>query len=345
VEQEEQHRVSRIFFLKSLVQLNYLLGKILKGSGVMIKEKIHVYGDEVSEEKEPITKEEPIPTVPEKVSVSELSKKKLYAGIIVVLIIGLAIGYAISSIPISAYRNQITNLQGQLQNLQQDYDDLQERYDALDTDYASLVTEYQGALKVPYTTIQEGDVVWAFRTLDGTIEKWSMPIDTYTYYVDKAKPLEYHYLTTNGDLFTIRKMELFVQPEFFSNVINDLTYRNTARDFVREVFNLRVQMAVYSEDITDTPQWSAETMTEGTGDCEDFAIQMGSLLVAGNEQAHYGMTVQMVYMDSNNPTNPQTVNHVLLYIIYEDETGEFIDSTSTDALSPWSRVIGWYYNL
>ena len=290
----------------------------------MIKEKIHVYGDEVSEEKEPITKEEPITTVPEKVSVSELSKKKLYAGIIVALIIGLAIGYAISSIPISAYRNQITNLQGQLQNLQQDY---------------------QGALKVPYTTIQEGDVVWAFRTLDGTIEKWSMPIDTYTYYVNNPKPTEYHYFTTDGQTFTVRNMELFVQPEFFSNVIDDLTNGNTARDFVQEVFNLRVQLTVYSEEITDTPQWSAETMTEGTGDCEDFAILMGSLLVAGNEQAHYGMTVQMVYMDTDNPTNPQAVNHVLLYIIYKDETGEFVDSTSTNVLSPWSRVIGWYYEL
>jgi len=314
----------------------------------------------VSEEKEPIAKEEPITTVPkEVVSIPKPSRKKLYAGIIVALIIGLAIGYAISSIPISKYRTQITNLQNQLQNqqqqynmlntnfhnLQQEYDDLQEKYNTLETNYTSLTTEYQGALKVPYTTIQEGDIVWAFRTIDGTIEEWSLPIETYTYYVDKTKPLEYHHLTTDGNLSTVRKMELFVNPEFFSNVIHDLTAGNTARDFVREVFNLRVQLTVYSEDIADTPQWSAETMTEGTGDCEDFAILMGSLLVAGNEQAHYGMTVQMVYMDSNNPTNPQTVNHVLLYIIYEDETEEFVDSTSTDVLSPWSRVVGWYYDL
>lgn len=209
----------------------------------------------------------------------------------------------------------------------------------------NLAREYQGALKVPYTTIQEGDVVWAFRTIDGTIKKWSMPIGTYTYYVDEAKPSEYHHLTTNGDSFTVRKMELFVQPEFFSNVIDDLTDENTAKDFVQEVFNLRVQMTLYSEEIKDTPQWSAETMTEGTGDCEDFAILMGSLLVAGNEQAHYDMTVQMVYMDTDNPTNPQTANHVLLYITYEDETGEFVDSTTNDSLSPWSNIVGWYYDL
>jgi hypothetical protein len=106
-----------------------------------------------------------------------------------------------------------------------------------------------------------------------------------------------------------------------------------------------VQLTVYSEEITETPQWSGETMTLGTGDCEDFAILMGSLLMAGNEHAHYGMTVQMVYMDTDNPTNPQTVNHVLLYVTYEDESKEFVDSTSTDVLSPWSEIVGWYFDL
>ena len=310
-----------------------------------------------SEEQEPSVKEEL--TGEELVPVPKISRRKIFAGIMVALIVGLTIGYAIGNIPISGYKNQIKSLQNQLQNqqqqynalttnfqnLQQDYDDLQDKYNNLNTTYASLVAEYQGALKVPYITIQEGDVVWAFRTLDGTIQKWSMPIDTYTYYVNKPKPTEYHYLTTDGQTFTVRNMELFVQPEFFSNVIHDLTDGNTARDFVQEVFNLRIQLTLYSEDITDTPQWSAETMTKGTGDCEDFAILMGSLLLAGNQYANYGMTTQMVYMDSNNPTNPQTINHVMLYIKHQDGTTQLVDSTSTNVLSPWSRVIGWYYDL
>ena len=225
------------------------------------------------------------------------------------------------------------------------YRDVAKEYNYLVEDYNGLVEEYQGALKVPYTTIVGGNVTWVFRTLDESIESWFMPIETYNYYVNNPKPTEYHYLTTDGQSFTIRNMELFVQPEFFSNVISSLTDGNTARDFVEEVFNLRVQLTLYSEDITDTPQWSAETMTRGAGDCEDFAILMASLLLAGNEDAYYGMTVQMVYMDTDNPTNPQTVNHVTLYVTYEDGTGQFVDSTSTDVLSPWSRVVGWYYDL
>lgn len=285
-----------------------------------------------------------------------IGKTKVGLIICVVLIVILAIS---NFCFYTSLQNQLQNLQQDYDtlstnydNLQQDYDSLQDRYDTLDTqynalytEYISLVEEYQGALKVPYTTVVGGNVTWVFRTLDKNIESWFMPIDTYNYYVNKPKPVEYHYFTTDGQSFKIRNMELFVQPEFFSNVISTLTNGNTARDFVQEVFNLRVQLTLYSEDITDTPQWSAETLTKGAGDCEDFAILMASLLVAGNEYAHYGMTIQMVYMDAYNPTNPQTVNHVLLYVIYEDESGEFVDSTSTTVLSPWSEVVGWYFDL
>lgn len=288
---------------------------------VMIRKKDVLLASRLSEEKETIPKEEPTITVSrEIVSVPKPSRKSVYAGIIVALIIGLSIGYALSSI-------QIINLQNQLQNQQQQYESLLE------------------LMKRPRTTIEEGNITWRFTTLDGTMEEWHMPIDAYVYYVNKPKPKGYHVLTIDGQLFQVRNMELFVEPEFFFKVVSSLTGGNSARDFVQEVFNLRVQLTVYSEEIAETPQWSGETMTLGTGDCEDFAILMGSLLMAGNEHAHYSMTVQMVYMDTNNPTNPQTINHVLLYVTYEDESTEFVDSTSIDVLSPWSEIIGWYFDL
>ena len=295
-----------------------------------------------SEDKESVAKEEPTTTLREEAVPVRKPSRKLYAGILVALIVGFSIGYASSMI-------QTTDLRNQLQNKQQQYDTLNTSFQNLDADYKSLVGKYDNlieALEVLYTTtIQEGNVTWTFRTLDGRQVQWHLPLETYVYYVNEQKPTEYHYLTTDGQSFRARKMELLVQPELFSKVIDGLTDGNTARDFVEEVFNLRVQLTTYSEDITDTPLWSAETMTRGAGDCEDFAILMGSLLVAGNEQANYGMTVQMVYMDHDNPTNPQTVNHVLLYITYDDESTEFVDSTSIHVQSPWSEVIGWYFDL
>jgi len=270
-----------------------------------------------------------------------------------------------------------TNLQNQVQNQQQhydelnsdfqnlnldydmlstDFDDLQQDYYNLYSDHESLIEEHddlqerydtlEDSLKLLYTTtIVGGNVTWSFTTLDGASLKWYMPLDTYVYYASEPKPEEYHDLALDGQSITVRNMELFVEPEFFFEVIDSLTDGNSARDFVEEVFNLRVQLTLYSYDIVDTPQWSGETMTSGTGDCEDFAILMASLLLSGNEYAHYGMTVQMLYMDAYNPTNPQTVNHVMLYVTYEDDTKQFVDSTSTTVLSPWSRIVGWYYDL
>lgn len=270
-----------------------------------------------------------------------------------------------------------TNLQNQVQNQQQhydelnsdfqnlnldydmlstDFDDLQQDYYNLYSDHESLIEEHddlqerydtlEDSLELLYTTtIVEGNVTWSFTTLDGASVKWHMPLDTYVYYASEPKPEEYHDLALDGQSITVRNMELFVEPEFFSDVIDGLTDGNTARDFVREVFNLRVQLTLYSTDITDTPQWSGETMTAGTGDCEDFAILMASLLLAGNEYANFDLTVQMLYMDADNPEDPQTVNHVMLYVKYKDETTQFVDSTSTTFSSPWSRVVGWFFDI
>ncbi len=256
----------------------------------------------------------------EVVSVPKFSREKLYAGMIVALIVGLVIGYGSSII-------QITTLQNQLQTREQQYQTL--------VDF----------LKEPRTTIVGGNVTWRFMTLDGTMQEWYMPMDAYVYYVDKPKPEEYHVLSTDEETFHVRNMELFVEPEFFSGVIGSLTDGNSDREFVQEVFNLRVQLTVYSEELTETPQWSGETMTLGTGDCEDLAILMGSLLTSGNEHVDYGMTVKMVYMDAYNPTDPQTPNHVMIHITYGDGAGEFLDSTSISVQSPWSNVVGWYFDL
>jgi hypothetical protein len=289
---------------------------------------------------------------------------------------GFALGYMTQW---SSVKNELATLQNELQYQQQQYNTLQQRYNELSNRFAGLqrdyndlwksystvrenyanlqveyreaLAEYQGALKPPYTAIHGGNVTWVFKTLDKKVQEWYMPIETYVYYADRPKPTEYHRLTTDGRTFTVRKMELFVQPEFFSGVIDSLTHGKTASGFVREVFNLRMQLTLYRADITDTPQWPAETMTEGTGDCEDFAILMASLLLAGNQQAHYGMKVQMVYMDMDHPTSPQDVDHVLLYVTYRDGSAEFVDSTWVTTptagadLAPWSYVWGWYFDL
>jgi hypothetical protein len=82
---------------------------------VMIRKKDVLLVSRLSEEKETVPKEEPTITVSkEVVSVPKPSRKSLYAGIIVALIIGLAIGYTVISY---GYRNQ-----QQYESLVKEYD-------------------------------------------------------------------------------------------------------------------------------------------------------------------------------------------------------------------------------
>lgn len=231
-------------------------------------------------------------------------------------------------------------------SLDANYSSLQIDYEGLQTDYERLQVDYEGAIKVPHIQIRNGTIYWRFKLLNGELFTWWMSIEEYKYYLNKTKPVDCHLLETVSGLVRIRKYELLVQPEVFCDLSRrDLTEGNTDREFVEEVFNFMKQLTMYHSDVgEDYPKWPLETLAEGAGDCEDFAILAASLLKAGDEYAGYGMSFQMVYMDAYNPTDPQEVNHVCLYITYSDGSTQFFDATS-DVISPWAYVVGWYFNI
>lgn len=245
----------------------------------------------------------------------------------------------------AALQNQVNALQIDKVSLEGQFSSLQQNYDALRLSYESLQLEYEGAIKVPHIQVKNGTVYWRFK-LNGELFTWTLPIETYKYYLNNTKPVDYHLLETESGLVKIRTYELLVQPEVFGNYSRrDLTEGNMDREFVEEVFNFMKQLTMYHSDVgEDYPKWSLETLTEGAGDCEDFAILAASLLKAGDEYAGYGMSFQIVYMDSYNPTDPQEVNHVCLHITYSDGSSQFFDATS-DVISPWSYVVGWYFDI
>lgn len=250
--------------------------------------------------------------------------------------------------------NKHDSLVDEYNELVDEYNQLVDRYNQVLENIELMIVEFaenltealEGAKFPPYTLIENENVVWVFRQSDEDLVIWTMPLETYMHYATKPKPQEYHRLRTDdGRTFTVRKMELFVQAEFFETVIPSLTEGRDDRAFVAEVFNLRRQLTVYRTDITDTPLWPAETMTTGAGDCEDFAILMVSLLVAGNEQANYGMQIEMIYMDANNPTEPQGVNHIMSFVRYADNSIAFVDSTAS-VMNPFdSPINGWYFEV
>lgn len=277
-------------------------------------------------------------------------KKVMMKRVTIALVIVCAI-LAFFAFSFYSYSNELAD---EHNSLVDEYNQLVDRYNQVLENIELMIVEFaenltealEGAKFPPYTSIENENVVWVFRQSDEDLVIWTMPLETYMHYATKPKPQEYHRLRTDdGRTFTVRKMELFVQAEFFEKVISSLTEGRDDRAFVAEVFNLRRQLTVYRTDITDTPLWPAETMTTGAGDCEDFAILMVSLLVAGNEQANYGMQIEMIYMDANNPTEPQGVNYIMSFVRYADNSTAFVDSTAS-VMNPFdSPINGWYFEV
>jgi hypothetical protein len=117
---------------------------------------------------------------------------------------------------------------------------------------------------------------------------------------------------------------------------------NAIRDdmaFVFEVWYIATQLKTYSLDLTETPRWPAETITEGGGDIADLAILIASMLKA----APSNIDIKLVYMDKNNPSNPRTVNYILIYVRGDD----FALFINPDKFLPgeYKSVDGWYIDV
>jgi len=227
--------------------------------------------------------------------------------------------------------------------LQLNYDSLALDYDLLQFDYDYLQAEHVAALTVPYTAISGRQVTSAWSDMDGDLYKWTWPMDIYRVWIEKPKPgdtVRLRYEPT-GDVYTLINFVPYVRSEFFEDVVAGLYQRSAGeRVFAREVFNIVTQLTVYSEDIGEVPRWPVETLTEAGGDCEDLAILFASLLKA----APYPYKISLVYMDSDNPTDPQDVNHVIVWV-GADDWALFAECTSDQGWDYYEQVVGWYYEL
>jgi len=109
---------------------------------------------------------------------------------------------------------------------------------------------------------------------------------------------------------------------------------------VREVWNMVTQLNTYCEEAMETPLLPLETLLLGGGDCEDLAILTASILKAMPAD----WNVSLVYMDADNPTSVNKLNHVTVYV----DTGKyktFVESTQGEIMCPWEEVNGFHLDL
>ncbi|MGI0047542.1 MAG: hypothetical protein ACREBB_10220 [Nitrosotalea sp.] len=96
--------------------------------------------------------------------------------------------------------------------------------------------------------------------------------------------------------------------------------------------------------MTNSNLWPLEVLGRGGGDCKDLSILIASMIRSSEHTTNW--KVQLVYLDSNNPTDPQTINHMIV----EVDTGSqhyTIESTAkSNGLHYWdgTNISGWRYD-
>lgn len=222
--------------------------------------------------------------------------------------------------------------------------------------YAAWLEATAGLGDMARTTIQNSTVSWAFTDSKGNLYEWDMPILTYENQVKDSEALStyesesHELLLPSGETVTLTAFEGFVQGSF-DQVIDDV-YENARDDydFVHEVWHIVSQMTVYDEDVDDSSEgrFALETFTRGGGDCEDLAILVADMLRSSSHTKDW--KIQLVYLDSDHPSAPQDVNHVIAYVdmgehaVYVEATAES-DMYSPDYSYYPDGVSGWYYDV
>ncbi len=216
-------------------------------------------------------------------------------------------------------------------------------------DILSTAPGARGVKYPPYTIIEKGNITIGFKTTNDDVILWYVPLQTYLAYSNQPRPSQYLTLqrVAGGAEVRVPDYRAYVRPEMFSEVIGTLTAERTDRQFVNEVFNLRKQLTTYGNPygIENVTNWPIETLTNTIGTCRDFTVLMASLLEAGNQNAGYGMTISIVYVDTDDISDPVNPNHVLIMVQYSDGVTQCIESTSATDICPYQVINGWSYDL
>ena len=176
---------------------------------------------------------------------------------------------------------------------------------------------------------------------------WTMPVTTFESQV-KIDGYPVIPVTTNtGQTITVADFRPYVLTSF-SNVIDNV-YDNLENPdyFVYEIWYMMSKLTIYSFDIGEDPRFALETLVRGGGDCEDTVILIADMIRSSSHTKDWKL--QLVYFDSNNPTNPQQINHVALLI--DDGNQRYIIETTAktmeDVFYAWNdtNIVGLFLDV
>ncbi len=225
-----------------------------------------------------------------------------------------------------------------------------------------LQSALEGAIVPPYITMNGRKATYAFRNLDKKIESWSFDVETLEantitgtfmrgFDISELNRLGLSSIAQKfingtkyvklGGKFTLLDFRPYILKDNFLNSATNFYSRHTDDESrIKEVWNMVTQLCPYTGEMKETPRLPLETFLFGGGDCEDLAILTASILKGMSSD----WNVELVYMDSDNPTGYKTINHVSVFV----DTGKyktFVESTQKDNMSPYKSVDGFYMKV
>ena len=158
------------------------------------------------------------------------------------------------------------------------------------------------------------------------------------------------YLVNDDGLeFTAIGLDGFVYGAFESIIDDVYNNSNSDSDFIYEVWYIVSEITEYGSDrddgyyMGDEGRYALDTLARGGGDCEDLVILVADMLVSSKYTKDWD--IQYIYIDGDNPTNPETTNHVILYV--DDGTySYYIEATNSPRWDYYPNgIIGWYFDV
>ena len=203
-----------------------------------------------------------------------------------------------------------------------------------------------------YTDYSDNKITWNIYDSKGNNYVWEIDGETYDDMIinghdlsisNSKKPL--YLITDYGNEISTFRYDGFVYGAF--EVIIDDIYNNSDSnsDFIWEVWYIVSQMTVYDLDVDEESdgRYALETLVRQGGDCEDLVILIAEMLKSSSHTKDWDF--QYVYLDSDNPKNPQTVNHVILSV-YDGEYNHYIEATGEPSWDYYPNgVSGWRFDV
>jgi len=238
------------------------------------------------------------------------------------------------------------------------YEELREKYERLREEYQTLQERIEYAINPPYVVADGREFNVSYTTLEDEVQLYQIGSQAFESQIRfgsymrnlSIKQLDFLGLNSildrfdnNTKLIEIRgfgrhyKYSPYVIPDNFVQIAEDIhSMYSDDRRRLREAWNFVTQINTYTKEIRETPRLPLETLLNAGGDCEDSCILLASII----EAMPTNWTTKFVYMDLDNPGNPQNINHLALFVDMGELAGT-VETTSAQEMAPFEDLSGF----